>query len=239
MRHNKKCLIKQPAGIGDIFFLQKAAYFIQNAGYEIIWPIKDQFSFIKNYIQLPYIEFIEESNEFLHKDIYQSVYHILNTDDFLYIPFQYADLHYMGCTQRAKYKMIDVDYTDWNKYLNINRNQNKERTLYYDILKLNDSSDYNFINRNYGSFPNYVQKQEVKSNNTLIDIEMRDIEGYSIFDWLYVIENAKNIYTVDTSLLYLIDGLNLRADNGELQMWSRINNYTNITGLFKKNFKLN
>jgi len=35
----KPCLIKQPAGIGDIFFCQKIARYMAYHGYQIIWPI--------------------------------------------------------------------------------------------------------------------------------------------------------------------------------------------------------
>jgi hypothetical protein len=235
----KICLIRQPAGLGDIFFLQKAAYLVAQAGYKILWPIKDQFSFLKNYIKVPHIEFIEESNEFSYKEIYQTERTIIDSEELLYLPFQYADMFYTGCFQKAKYAMIDSDYSDWYNYLLFIRNKEKEYELYYNILKLKDDIEYNFVNKNYGSFPNYVQKNEVVSKNNLPDIKMQDIEGYTIFDWLYVIENASNIYTVDTSLLYLIDNLELKARNGDIELWSRVNHYNNIDGLFKTKYKQN
>ena len=46
----KPCVIKQPAGIGDIFFCQKIARYMAHHGYQIIWPLKpeieDLFEFI-------------------------------------------------------------------------------------------------------------------------------------------------------------------------------------------------
>lgn len=35
---DKVCLIKQPIGIGDVFYLQKFAHILKESGYEIIGP---------------------------------------------------------------------------------------------------------------------------------------------------------------------------------------------------------
>ena len=40
--NNKICLIHQPAGIGDVFFLQYVARKYMAMGYHVIWPLKDE-----------------------------------------------------------------------------------------------------------------------------------------------------------------------------------------------------
>ena len=47
---SKICLVRQPAGIGDIFFTQKIAKHFIAQGYDVLWPVIEQFSFIKDYI---------------------------------------------------------------------------------------------------------------------------------------------------------------------------------------------
>ena len=47
----KPCLIKQPAGIGDIFFCQKIARYMMYHGYDVIWPVLPSISWIKDYIK--------------------------------------------------------------------------------------------------------------------------------------------------------------------------------------------
>ena len=42
----KPCIIKQPAGIGDVFFLQKIAHVYRDYGCEIIWPLRDHIFWI-------------------------------------------------------------------------------------------------------------------------------------------------------------------------------------------------
>ena len=51
----KFCLISQPAGIGDVFFLQYMARKYIAMGYKVWWPLKDEILWIKDYI--PDIEF--------------------------------------------------------------------------------------------------------------------------------------------------------------------------------------
>ena len=46
----KPCIIKQPAGVGDVFFLQKIASIYRGKGHEIIWPLRDDIFWISQYI---------------------------------------------------------------------------------------------------------------------------------------------------------------------------------------------
>ena len=67
---SKICLIRQPAGIGDIFFTQKIAKDLISKGYEVWWPVIQQFEFIKNYIKVDGLKFVTENENFPHKNIY-------------------------------------------------------------------------------------------------------------------------------------------------------------------------
>ena len=68
---SKICLIRQPAGIGDIFFTQKIAKDYISRGYTVIWPVISQFEFIKDYIKVNNLMFVNENSDFPHKNIYQ------------------------------------------------------------------------------------------------------------------------------------------------------------------------
>jgi len=46
----KICLINQPAGIGDIFFLQYVARKYLSMGYKVIWPLQERLLWIKDHI---------------------------------------------------------------------------------------------------------------------------------------------------------------------------------------------
>ena len=46
---DKICLIRQPAGLGDILFCQKIADKIKNKyNIKVLWPVIDGYSFLKN-----------------------------------------------------------------------------------------------------------------------------------------------------------------------------------------------
>ena len=64
----KPCLIKQPAGIGDIFFCQKIARYMMHHGYQVIWPVLPSIHWIKDYIKDIYFPTVDD--EFPMKEIY-------------------------------------------------------------------------------------------------------------------------------------------------------------------------
>ena len=103
---SKICLIRQPAGIGDIFFTQKIAKYYISEGYEVIWPVIPQFEFIKDYIKVKNLTFVNEREDFIHKNIYMEGYSkptVINVND-IYLPIQHFDRHFNGSVMHAKYK---------------------------------------------------------------------------------------------------------------------------------------
>jgi len=62
-----KYYIKQPAGIGDIFYCLKIAkrILLDGKAKEVVWPVNDVFSYIGNYIKYPGLSFtsIKDYNE--------------------------------------------------------------------------------------------------------------------------------------------------------------------------------
>ena len=47
----KPCIIKQPAGIGDVFFCQKIAHYMVHHGFDVIWPLRPDIAWIGDYIK--------------------------------------------------------------------------------------------------------------------------------------------------------------------------------------------
>ena len=119
----KYCIIKQPAGFGDVLFCQKIAkVFQENTEYkEIIWPVAPVYSFIQEYMGDENLHFPREDEDFPFKEVYESnSYSCLQSDQFLFIPLQTADYTISSCTchgsRRAhghiKYNFCNVDYLD-------------------------------------------------------------------------------------------------------------------------------
>jgi len=71
---SKICLIKQPAGIGDIFACLKIAKTIQaETEYNrVIWPVASVYSYLNEYLIANDILFCKEEDSFDFKSVYTS-----------------------------------------------------------------------------------------------------------------------------------------------------------------------
>ena len=231
----KTLLIKQPAGLGDILFSLKIAQHYINAGYVVVWPVIQEYVCLNDYVNITGLTFYDWKGEFPYKDIYQTESKIIfEQNDVLFVPLNWALTHFPGeQTMIAKYKLINIDYTDWSNYFNFKRNIDKENKLYYDVLKLDDSTIYNFVNNNFGSPPTHLVYNNIQLRNTNDVVNMQFIEGYTIFDWCKVLENASEIYMVDSGLNYIIEKLTLKTN--KLYLYPRYGQQTifELKGLFK------
>jgi hypothetical protein len=229
----KICLIFQPAGIGDVFFLQKMIDFYISEDYKVVYPLLPQLMYIKDYIKKENLEFYSVEDNFPFKEKINHNNLILE-DDFIFIPTHIADRIYpnMSCME-SKYKLVNMDYSDWMKYFSFERNIEKENSLYYDVLKLTDNDTYTLINNTWGTPPNTASKPiEYEQNEKIINIKI--IPEFTVFDWCKVIENASHISIVDTSLNYIIETLELKSKKNFLTSRFTPSNFSHIINLFKK-----
>jgi hypothetical protein len=144
---NKTLLIKQPAGIGDILFCQKIAKQIQsNTEYKnVIWPVSNQYSYLKDYLIEDQINFCDESSDFNYKDIYIQNNGIIQNDELLFMSLDQSSQYVTSCRchnnplahGHIKYNFADINYSDWKNYFNIKRNFNREENL-IKILGIDD-----------------------------------------------------------------------------------------------------
>jgi hypothetical protein len=91
---DKVCIIKQPAGIGDIFFCQKIAQSVRTETKykKVIWPVASTYSYLKDYMISDGVEFVDENQEFPCKEIYNSnSLYMEQTDEYLFVPLQTSD----------------------------------------------------------------------------------------------------------------------------------------------------
>jgi len=110
----------------------------------------------------------------------------------------------------AKFGLVGLDHTDWGQYFKFNRNIEKENELYYNVLGLSDDSEYVYVNDiintnivKTGRFDNLEFKYPVISNEIY--------EGYTLFDWIKVWENAKEIHTIPTALCFIVDVIDTKS----------------------------
>lgn len=228
---NKICLIRQPAGIGDIMFCLKIAQHYKDMGYDIIWPVIPEFKWVEDYIKGINFPFISE--EFCKKDIYYTRYPII-TEDFVFLPLQDADQHHPNLLiMDSKYKLAGITYEGWREHLKIVRNEAKENELYSLMNTTNEP--YIFINKNYGSPPGYRTIDYIPSFPIKV-IEMTFNSKYGLFDWMKILENAQEIHIVDTALSYIIEVT--QSIKCPLYLYSRYNphNFNQTKHLYSRNW---
>jgi len=210
----KSCLIKQPAGLGDVFFLQKLAHVYREKGYKIIWPVRDDIFWVSEYI--PDVEWYKMSDDFPGKEWFQYT-GFGSSENFVYIDTFTADVvnrsnPMMSGTRMmsGKYRMVGLDHTDWGKYFKFNRNTEKENELYYDVLGLKDDSEYVYVNDITSTDLRKTSSMAEKSYDCPV-VENKIYEGFSLFDWIKVWENAKEIHTQPTAMCFILDVIDTDA----------------------------
>jgi hypothetical protein len=225
----KKCLINQPAGLGDILWTQKIAWHFYNKGYQIHWPVnKVYLDSVKKHIDNPW-NFVLNTNYFPP--------HNVTSDNFIYIKLdgcqQYFNYPYI---MEAKYKVVNVDPVDYQNYVNLKRDYEKENQL-YKLLGLKENDSYVLANYNYGTPPGMYRMEAPIKNKSLKVIEMKIIEGYSIFDWCKVLENATELCITDSALTIIAELLEIKAKTLTMMYRRSSNELGHIKGLYKLNWK--
>ena len=95
--------------------------------------------------------------------------------------------------------------------------------------------DFILINQTYSTQPTTLKKDLSPFKYRFGDskfIEMSILEGFTIFDWCKVFENMKSIITVDTSLMYIIEKLDLKNKTDFLCITRSLNTEEDIKELF-------
>jgi hypothetical protein len=211
----KICIIKQPAGVGDIFFCLKIPQILLQQGRcdRVIWPVVQEYSYLKNYLHYDNIEFVHELESFPFRDAWASGHiHTIENEDLLYIPLQTSDTVQGVCRCHGnniahghmKYNFVNMDYRDWKDYFHFTRNYEREQAL-INKLGIDPKEPYNIVNRNYGTYPNYLTRFDIDPQNGVRNIHMRFHPETTLFDWIGILEKATEIHTVETSLYYILD----------------------------------
>ena len=216
----KTCLICQPCGLGDIFYMQKIAKTYYDKGYEIWWPVIHEFNFLKEYI--PYINWVswEDKDQkltgppfgdhikFPYKEIYDYSQPHIFTEEFVYIN-GFSSVPPDELMMPYKYKKCNLEGNNWVDYFNFERNVERENEL-YNLIGLKGDEDYVLVNRLFQTRPHVSFYSPISNDPNYYGkavVEWTIADGYNPFDWCKVIENASSIVTIDTSIQYLIEKL--------------------------------
>lgn len=212
----KSVIINQPFGLGDCIFAQGIAHYYMAGGYKVYWPVKQMYL---TDLKRAYPEIYWMHENMFHNGDPVVRHELLHA---LYAPIFWGStfccLEY-ETAMRAKYDMYGLDWQDWRKHAQWKRDAFKEMEL-FEMHNLDPNDKFNLISRKFGggSFDEIsVDIQE--PNNGLKTIFLKKIEGFSLFDWAPFIAAATNIYMVSSSNIYLLEMMDLKAQ--EIHLYTR------------------
>ena len=205
------CVINQPAGLGDILWIQPIVDHMIGLGYEVVYPVNDlYYEMISRSIRKDGLRWVPETGEYPMKECFSSIDPIKLGED-LYLPIQYSDRHLPSYPVMAcKYFLLDIPVTNWHTHINFERDKGREDRV-FEVYGIDRNVDYTLTNITYGTPPNHITRDiSTHTNQTKHPVvEMsyeKDLEnGICLFDWIGVVEKAKEIHTIETSLCFLVD----------------------------------
>lgn len=197
----EKLIPIQYQGLGDIIFLVPMIRALIEEGNEIVWPIIGHYMSIAKHF--PDIRMVDMRTV----PIDYNQINMVQTQFGKTIPYRFA-MEKMGrnlmlCMQ-SKFELYGHDWKMWRQ-LNYKRFPAKEKEL---AELVGATGDYILVNRYFGEPARGAQISPVINSNLPV-LEMSTIDGYSLIDWLGVVEKAKEVHTANTSILYLLELMSL------------------------------
>lgn len=209
----KSVVILQKHGLGDCIFAQGIAQHYMRGGYKVYWPVMQEY--------IATLKFAYPAINWIHDDWYSrddqvrwDLLHSLCAPLFhsnTFVGAPYKDV------MRAKYDMYNLDWHTWRDHARWNRNIFKEREL-AEACGIYEGDRYNLISREFGSNPTKSVPIDVNNGNKTVFI--KQIEGFSLFDWAMLMQNATEIHFVESSNIYLLEMLELRAES--INLYARL-----------------
>lgn len=193
-------IISQFAGLGDILFCMPLVMDWVNKGHKVIWAVIPEYLSIKKHF--PEIVFIDKN--LLDID-YEKKYEY-EVGGMKVIPLRWAEVVIKTTyknVMRAKYDMYGTDFNRWRS-LKWKRDTHAENYI-FKFLGLEKGERYNLINKKFRS--DQTGTAAIHLDNGLRNIEMINIPNTTMLDWGKVIENAEEIHTVHTSVVYMMEVL--------------------------------
>ena len=110
------------------------------------------------------------------------------------------------------YEMAEVPFDNkWDEFF-VERNLEREKQVFNE-LGLKDGDKYAFVHDD--------SRRKISKNKPNLKIIKPDNPDYSIFDFLYTIENAEEIHCINSSFSCLIECMQIKAPKMVLHQYAR------------------
>jgi len=196
---NFKYIVGQFASLGDIIWLVPLVRALIAEGNSILWPVNPEYLSLKKHF--PDINFVDKNQYNLP---YES-HHRINTPLGQWLPYRFASENMgrgLDHCMTAKYQMYGHDWQMFRS-LTWDRDLQAENELAKDLPE-----KYIFVNRYFGHLAQFQIEPKIESKLPVVEMSIKP--GFTIFDWVRVIEGATEIHTANTGLLYVLERLDLK-----------------------------
>lgn len=229
-------IILQAFGLGDCIFAQGVARKFIEEGYNVIWPVKPQFI---DGLRHAYPLVIWIPDTIVKPELFD-IKEDKIVDGIRIFPMRWADRltnQDAKYWMRAKFDLAGMDWTKWKEGAMWKREYSREARLFYDEYKIERGEKYNLISNTFKT--DASGKIDIVVDNGLRNVEMKFVDGYSLFDHSILIERAENIHAVNSAIFYLLELLELSAKQIHLYQRTGLEiGFPYVDYLFSKNYIL-
>jgi hypothetical protein len=211
MNPKRKMLINQPAGLGDIIWVQPIIEKYVRMGFHILFPVISlYYNWVKKYLPRRNVEYLvaEESHSF--KDFMKQQRPHLSSN-FVYLPLSNSDRLFPNAPVMAsKYFLTNTPMGDYRNTVPKVRDIGREEEL-ARLLNVSETDDFVLVTERWGTPPSEnwrsirVSSHSNKSRIITIDYTQPHLAQFSPFDWIGLIERAREVHFVATSFAFLAD----------------------------------
>lgn len=200
-------IVNQPAGLGDVIFSMTA---IRRLNDKILWPVMPAYveGLNRAYPDITFLDFRLLNINYNEKERYK----VLDID---VIPLKWKDIPVQDCMLN-KYKYFGLSWEIWKDDARYFRDHEREDAL-FNLLGLREGEKYNLISETFQA--DFKGRKDIKVENDYKNIYVTKTDGYSLFDWSKVFEQAATIHAVASSNIYLFELLGLQAN--EIKIYLR------------------
>ena len=203
----------QSWGLGDIIYCQTLANDWLKQGHKVVWGVKDVFveGLQRAYPNITFVDWKTLPIDYNRQDEHDcGIYRVIP----LRWNVEILGVPYSQCMS-SKYSLFGEDWTRWREHAMWQRTPEKESEL-LQLLGIAPGDKYNLISDTYGS--DMKLKVPITVNNNYKNVYLKHIPGFSLFDWAPVFEYATTIHVVSSSNIYLMEMLDLKAEEVKLYL---------------------
>jgi hypothetical protein len=234
MNRNKIIVINQPYFLGDILFSMAQVQKYVNDGYNVIYPVRDEYMNLQK--NFPMVKLVPLS-QFYEYETLNTPQPIIETDRYVILSLRHSYTRKgLPYHMRDKYEAFGLPLDLWRELLII-RDYEAEKKLFAEI-GVNPDEKYNLINEFERPFFNRIP---IVVESEYRNIYMSKIGNFSLLDWIGVIEKAQSIHAIGSAILYVMETISTMPNEIHIyRRWdentNKFHDHMNYSFLFNKNF---